>query len=279
MEDMMKGKRRLMFTLRVITILFSVSVFIHIVSALTLDTIIEYKSVKFFSTNLPTEMGGYKIAFITDTHSITIDELEKAVSELNKKQPDLLILGGDYHPNHEDLICEMEVLSKVITTDGIYGVEGNHDNYATVFAAMERNSICPLSNSGVRISEFFYLAGVEDLWNRNSNIEMAIKEAETNDFVIMVAHNPDAVMKQNTKSVDLILSGHTHGGHVKLFGVWAPMLTFRRTITDYGERFMSGWSKSLDDIPVYVSNGAGKYTSVPRDFARPQIIIFTMYKK
>jgi len=84
-------------------------------------------------------------------------------------------------------------------------------------------------------------------------------------------------MKQDTESVDLILSGHTRGGHITFFGVWAPMLAFRKTITDSGQRFMSGWSESRDGIPVYVSNGTGKYTDIPRVFARPQIIIITLH--
>jgi len=221
-------------------------------------------------------MDGYKIAFITDTHSISSDELEKAVSELNRRQLDLLVLGGDFNPDNEELINSLKVLSGVVTTDGIYGVEGNHDYYTWLFSAMERCSINPLSNSGAHIRNRFYLAGVADFWNRIADVEKAIEDAEKDDFVILIAHNPDITMKQNTESIDLILSGHTHGGHITFFGIWAPMLTLQKTISDYGQRFMSGWSESRDGIPVYVSNGAGKYTDVPRIFARPQIIILTL---
>ena len=129
------------------------------------------------------------------------------------------------------------------------------------------------------IRERFYLAGVEDLWNRSPDVEKAIEEAESDDFIILVTHNPDVTMKQKTQSIDLILSGHTHGGHITIFKVWAPMLTGHKTITDYGQRFMSGWSKSRDGIPVYVSNGTGKYADVPRIFAHPQIIMITLYAK
>jgi predicted MPP superfamily phosphohydrolase len=85
-------------------------------------------------------------------------------------------------------------------------------------------------------------------------------------------------MIQDTTSVDLILSGHTHGGHVTFLGIWAPELTLRKTITDYGQRFMSGWTESRDDTPVYVSNGTG-HVSVPRIFARPQVILLTLCAK
>jgi len=86
---------------------------------------------------------------------------------------------------------------------------------------------------------------------------------------------PSITMVQDTTECDLILCGHTHGGQVTLFGIWAPYLTMKRSITGYGQRFMSGFSESKDGVPVYVSNGTGEF--FPRVFARPQVIIFTFY--
>ena len=273
----MKKTNRIKITFKISAILCTAVLLIHIISMCTFDVITEYKEASFYSKNIPLEMDGYKIAFISDLHSLDSKSLEKIVSKLNIMQLDLLILGGDYHPNNEDMQHSMKLLSEVATADGIYGIEGNHDNYANVFATMEYYSIQPLSNNGVHIRENFYLAGVEDLWNRNPNIEKAIEESQPDDFIIIAAHNPDLTMKQNTKSIDLILSGHTHGGHITFFGIWAPALKHLR-ITDYGQRFMSGWAKSRDETPVYVSNGAGLYEkSAPRIFARPQIIIITLY--
>ena len=251
-------------------------ILIHIISALTLDKCIEYKEVSIYSTKVSAKMNGYKIAFITDTHAMTTTELLEVVQELNNMQLDLLILGGDFPSMDNAPMRSMEVLSKTVTTDGIYGVEGNHDNYKELFTAMQQFSIHPLSNSGVQIRDNFYLAGVEDLWNRSPDIGKAIENAQREDFVLLIAHNPDVTMTQDTTSVDLILSGHTHGGQITFFGLWAPELTLRKTITDYGQRFMSGWAKSRDGIPVYVSNGTGYLSYVPRVFARPQVILITL---
>ena len=249
---------------------------IHIVSALTLDRRIEYKDVPFASAKVPAQMDGYTIAFISDTHAISAQELRAVVQKLNETSVDLLILGGDF-PSHGDAPERtMDILSKAVATDGIYGVEGNHDEHIPLFAAMRRHSIHPLSNSGVRIRENFYLAGVEDLWNRKPDIRKAVEGAEPEDFVLLISHNPDLAMLQDTASVDLILSGHTHGGQITLFGLWAPALAPRRTITAYGQRFMSGWAESRDGVPVYVGNGLGTFTYVPRIFARPQVILISL---
>lgn len=248
----------------------------HIISAHTLDKKIEYKRVSFHTEKIPAEMNGYNIVFISDTHDIKEHELEDIVSEVNKLQPNLLILGGDFTWSSKALQRLMKILSRIEAADGIYGVEGNHDRHKILFAAMRQYSFQPLSNSGSRIRENFYLAGVEDLWNRKPDVEKAIKGAQENDFILLVSHNPDVAMLQDTAKVDLILSGHTHGGHATFFGLWAPELTLRKSITGYGQRFMSGWSKSRDGVPVYVSNGTGYYLAVPRVFARPQVILLTL---
>jgi len=269
----MSGKRKVFIAI----VVFAVAVvLVHVVSSLTLDKIIEYKNISVYSEKLPAGMDGYKIAFITDTHSMTRQDLKEVVVQLNQMQLDLLLLGGDFPSSEGAPARSMEELSQTVTTDGIYGVEGNHDNYLDLFAAMEQYSIHPLSNDGVYVREHFYLAGVEDLWNRNPDIAVATENAQADDFVLLLAHNPDITMIQDTTAVDLILSGHTHGGQVTFFGVWAPELTMRKSITDYGQRFMSGWAKSRDGAPVFVSRGTGYLSRVPRVFARPQVIVITL---
>jgi len=191
---------------------------------------------------------------------------------LNNLNIDLLLLGGDYSPSNR-MRRAMEILSKIETTDGIFGIEGNHDNYRILFPEMERHGIIPLSNSGVHVRENFFLAGLEDIINRNPDIALATANAREDDFILLLTHNPDISMKQDTTGVDLILAGHTHGGHITLFGLWRPGQMF---VGDYGQRF-KGWGESRGGTPVFTSNGVGGYT--PRVFARPQVVIITLQNK
>ena len=262
---------------KVCAVVAAAVVLIHAVHAVTLDRIIEYKEISFGSPDIPAEMNGYRIAFITDTHAMPAARLRDVTEELNRRQIDLLVLGGDFPYADGAEQRSMEILSEVAAGDGIYGVEGNHDRRTALFAAMEAYGIVPLSNSGLYIRENFYLAGVEDLWNRTPDISRAIDGSSPDDFVLLLAHNPDITMLQDTGGVDLILCGHTHGGQITFFGIWAPYFTFRNTITNYGQRFRSGWALSRDSVPVYVSNGAGEY--LPRVFARPQVVIIELHKE
>ena len=118
------------------------------------------------------------------------------------------------------------------------------------------------------------MAGVHDLWNRNPDVKAAVAGADADDFILLLSHNPDVSMLQSTTGVDLILSGHTHGGQITFFGI--PLYLLRGSITNYGMRFANGFAESRDGVPVYTSNGVGEYYTVPRVFARPEAVIFTM---
>ena len=247
---------------------------LHIAHGLTLDKIIHYTEIEFSSENWQSDLDGYRIAFITDMHTISHGNMEKVVAELNKRNVDLLLLGGDFSFHGDHYRGTMKEIARATTTDGIYGVEGNHDDYKLLFAEMERYGIVPLDNNGVEIRNGFYLAGVHDLWNRNPDIETASASADAGDFVLLISHNPDVSMVQSTAGVDLILSGHTHGGQITFFGI--PLYLFRGSITNYGMRFANGFAESKDGIPVFTSSGIGDYYTVPRIFSRPEVVIFTM---
>ena len=250
-------------------------VLVHAAHALTLDRIVVYSEISFTSADLPPEMDGYRIAFVTDIHALDESDrrLQRIATELNQRQIDLLILGGDIAFDNDDLAPALALLAQVITTDGIFGVEGNHDHYQTLFTAMEAQGMTPLSNSGLYIRDGFYLAGVEDLWNRNPNVADAIAGAESDSFILLISHNPDVTMQQDTTEVNLTLSGHTHGGQLNFFGRWSIGLD-SRVISNYGTRFRGGWAESRDGTPVYVCRGIGEY--YPRVFARPEVTLITL---
>ncbi|MCL2366400.1 MAG: metallophosphoesterase [Oscillospiraceae bacterium] len=250
-------------------------VLVHVIHAMTLDRIVVYNEISFVSSVFPPEMDGYRIAFVTDVHALDRFDgrLKAIVDELNKRQVDMLILGGDIAHGGADLASAMRLISQIVTTDGIYGVEGNHDQYEELFAAMRAFNMVALSNSGVCVRAGFYLAGVEDMWNRNPNISESIMGAGADSFVLLVSHNPDVTMMQDTMQIDLILSGHTHGGQLNFFGRWSIGLD-SRVISHYGTRFRSGWSESRDGTPAYVSRGVGEY--YPRVFARPEVTLITL---
>ena len=266
-------KRGVKKALRVALWAILVVILVHGIHAATFDRIVVYNEIEFSSSNIPAQLDGYKIAFITDIHAATDRRLQSVVEQLESRQIDLLLLGGDFAWDKDALGQTLDLLTQINTTDGIYGVEGNHDQYDTLFAAMEARGITPLSNSGLYIQDGFFLAGVEDLWNRNPDVTESIREADPNSFILLISHNPDVSMEQDTTDVDLILSGHTHNGQVNFFGLWSLGLD-SRVISEYGEKFDGGWAESRDGTPVYVCSGIGEF--YPRVFARPEVTFITL---
>lgn len=245
---------------------------IHIVNGLTYGRNIEYKVVEYSSKKLPKALDGYKIAFVTDTHDVSEKDLKKIVEQINQEDADLLLLGGDYAPG-EKAVKTIEILARSKTKDGIFGIEGNHDYFEMTFAAMRNEGIIPLENEGIKLRDGLFLGGVEDLWNRNPDLQKATKGAATDDFILILSHNPDVAMQQEEVTFDLMLSGHTHAGQVTFFGVFAPAMF---DISSYGQRFMKGFCKGAAKRDVFVSRGVGSGGNIPRIFARPQLVILSL---
>jgi len=250
---------------------------IHIAHSLTLGRTIRYVELEFRSENWPAELDGYRIAFMTDMHVITDADMRRVAAELNQRNLDLLLLGGDFSMHNAHYQGTVREIAQINARDGIFGVEGNHDTYRRLFDAKEQHGITPLDNSGIHIRDGFYLAGVQDQWNRNPNIAEATADAAPDAFTLLLTHNPDVAMLQSTAGIDFILAGHTHNGQITFFGF--PMYLLRGSITDYGTRFAHGFSYSADSVRVFTSSGIGVYYAVPRIFARPEVVIFTMYSR
>lgn len=251
---------------------------LHLGSALTLDRIPQYVETSFTSSKISPDLDGYVIAFVSDTHEISLRKLAKVVDNINRRQVDLLLLGGDYARN-DGYWQTMELLCQTQTTDGIYGVDGNHDKSWLVFEIMQKYGIKSLSNTGLELHPGLYLAGVADLWNRRPDVARAVAAAKPNAFTLLVSHNPDVVMLQDTTNVDVMLSGHTHGGIITFFGLWTPSLYL---ISGYGHKFMGGWTDAPHATAVFVSKGVGCHKLgglplyLPRVFARPQVIYLSL---
>ena len=256
------------------TIAIAVVLF-HAASALTYDRRMEYPELTYASPKITPELDGYTLAFITDPHYVPEKKLRKVAANISKRNVNLLLLGGDFSGG-QALDKAMRILSGITTKDGIYGVDGNHDDYAELFAAMEKYGMRPLDNAGTTLHPGLYLAGVQDLWKRRPDVKKAVRNAADGDFVLLLAHNPYLSMIQNTSLVDLMLCGHTHGGQVTFFGLWTPALTNMKYIMKHGQKFIAGWIKAPHDTDVFISRGTGSIRFTPRIYAPPQVIYLTL---
>ena len=238
---------------------------------------IETKEVVIQSDQVPQNFDGKKIVFVTDIHCsqfFSEERVQSLVDQVNALDPDMVLLGGDYVTDDTSYLepCFSQ-LSKLNAPLGVYGVMGNNDPKNATITAMENANITYIGNKGLWVEENgekIRIGGVGDLDTDVPYQGPTIGAVTQNDFVILVSHKPDYFPLANKQKIDLVLAGHTHGGQVTLFGLWAPFYNSR-----YGQEYVSGIKKSGNSTMI-ISNGIGTVNAPVRFFAKPQIVVVTL---
>lgn len=244
--------------------------------------LLEEKMTVIHDSDVPQSFVGKKIVFLSDIHHdrfFTRSRVADVVQKVNDLEPDIIILGGDYVFGDKKYIEPVfEELAKLKAKMGVYGVTGNHDDWEDrdlTVASMKKAGITVLDDKTQWLQigdQKIKLAGIGWYLTYKPNIAPLIRDAKTDDFVLLACHTPDFAEDLETDKIDLMLSGHTHGGEVTLFGLWAPYVP-----SDYGQKYRTGLVET-GKTTVLVSNGVGNSFLPIRFFARPQINIVILEK-
>jgi predicted MPP superfamily phosphohydrolase len=228
---------------------------------------------------LPREFDGLRIVHLTDVHHglyFSAEAVFAAVELANALEPDLAVLTGDYVSYSRNYAhSAAALLGGLRARMGVFAVLGNHDfrvGADLVTRALRRHGIEVLRNRHTVLgstSGGLYLAGVDDLWH-NTNLPRALRGVPRGRPVILLSHNPRIVAAAAHFSVDLVLSGHTHGGQLRL-----PFLERRRLKTQQRRRFHTGWDE-YGRTRIYVSRGIGTVLVPLRVACPPEMPLFTL---
>ena len=192
--------------------------------ALTEPFMLAIERQKIFLQRLPKALDGLRVIHLSDFHFGPLTDsqhLERAVQAANDLRPDLIALTGDYisHERSYAAPCA-ELVGRLRATHGVFAVLGNHDHWtdATLIADLFRaEGIRVFLNEGMRMDvegESFWLAGVDDTMVGLEDLPLALAGAREDEFKLLLAHNPTILRRAARAAVDLVLSGHTHGGQV-----------------------------------------------------------------
>ena len=239
--------------------------------------LIETKEITIESDQIPAEFDGKRIVFLTDIHYgsfFSENRLNNLVNQTNELKPDMILLGGDYVTNDPSSVeAVFSSLSNLNAPLGVYGVLGNNDPENNSIQAMQNAGITYIGNNAVWIgsnTSRIRVGGVGDMDTDVPNQLPTIDGVTPEDYVILVSHKPDYFEKISRSKIDLQLSGHTHGGQITFFGLWAPFINSK-----YGQKYVTGLKKSNNNTMI-ISNGIGMVWAPVRFFARPQIIVITL---
>ncbi|VAW37066.1 hypothetical protein MNBD_DELTA02-537 [hydrothermal vent metagenome] len=235
--------------------------------------------------DLPAGFEGFKICQLTDIHhgyQVEMEFVDKALDIALRLNPDIYALTGDY-ASYKTKFADA-VIGRLATLRGVYdtvAVLGNHDHwvggYKYVPAVLRRSGIGLLNNTHIileRDGGKLCIAGVDDLRVGRPDLGQALYGVPQDMPRILLSHNPDlADEKLGDNRVDLMLSGHTHGGQIRLpFSLYAPYTNSR-----YGQKYTGGFVKTGNTL-VYVSRGIGTITIPIRFNCPPEITLLRLVK-
>lgn len=222
-------------------------------------------------------LEGLKIVQMSDLHLhpyVTLDFVQEAVRLAQTLKPDVVALTGDYVLESEEAIFELApALAQLNPRYGIFATLGNHDhwtNATTVREGLVRAGIEVLHNQALTFGAGFTLAGVDDIWSGQPDLKTALSEVPLDSPTVLLAHEPDfADVSARDGRVALQLSGHTHGGQVRLPGVGALILPH------LGKKYDIGLHQ-VDQTWVYTSRGVGLIGPPIRLNCPPEITEITL---
>ncbi len=246
-------------------------------------SLIEIRKEKIFSDKIARQFDNYTIIQFSDTHvgfHYSIDQLHELILLINAQEPDMIVFTGDLvdNPNKfHDYGRLQEALSMLTAKDGKYWIYGNHDHggYGTeiIRQCMDNSGFVLLQNSHTVIQrerEKLILAGIDDGMLGKPDFEHTLRSVSENDFTILLAHEPDLADKAVHYPVDVQLSGHSHGGQIRLpfIGhVYTPLMA---------EKYVRGKFVLNPNFTLFVNSGIGTTRLPYRLFCQPEIHVYQL---
>ncbi|PAV28777.1 metallophosphoesterase [Virgibacillus profundi] len=250
-------------------------------------TLLEINNNIIASKKITSKFNNFKIIQFSDTHigfHYSLKQFKKLIDKINAMKPDLIVFTGDLvdEPNNynwsNDLI---KLLHSLEATHGKYWIYGNHDHggYGTniVKDVMEQADFKLLKNSHTVIeveNEQIIFAGIDDVMLGNPDLNMALQHANPDLFTVLLAHEPDFADTAVKFPIDIQLSGHSHGGQVRL-----PFIGHLYT-PSFAEKYVQGkYTIGNDKLALYVNSGIGTTRLPYRFLCKPEIHSYTLRAK
>ena len=232
-----------------------------------------------------------KIAVISDAHVGPYKGeafLRRVVTRINSLLPDLVLLPGDFVFTRSADPRELLPLGDINSSLGTFAVLGNHDvgqyqsltgkRYSgtnrgeNITQTLEEFGITVLRNEHTILSlpnTTVAIAGIDDLWTGHHDLSQSLSGIPSDAFTILLSHNPSVIDTEESTAAHLIVSGHTHGGQMRLPGL-GPIPNLP---TSLGQQFDQGLFPLENDRTLAITRGIGESTARTRLFAWPEILL------
>jgi predicted MPP superfamily phosphohydrolase len=226
-------------------------------------------------------LAGLRIGFVTDTHVgpyFSTDDLARATALLAAERPDLILLGGDFiseSPRYAGPAAEVLGELAGAATLGGYAVLGNHDysnSAAKMTAALTRGGVEVLRNQATRIATGrgdLWLAGIDESLLSLADPEATFAAIPPGSAALALWHEPEYADRTAALGAFAQLSGHSHGGQVRLPSIGALV------VPEGGRRYVMGLNHA-GPMAIYTSRGVGVFRPPVRLNCPPEVTLATL---
>jgi len=234
---------------------------------------------------------GFRIAQLSDLHyddHFSVVPLRNAIDIVNGLQPDLIVVTGDFVTSRgrragravavqAAKVIEpcAQLLAQMHARSGTLAALGNHDvdaDAAYIIEALQTHDIPVLRNRSVpleREGKRLWLCGVDDILTGKPRLDLALKDIPADEPVVLLAHEPDWADYVANHPVDLQLSGHSHGGQIRIPFLGAPYLPPLARKYPWGLRRIGG-------LTLYTNAGIGTIEVPTRINCPPEVTLITL---
>ena len=228
---------------------------------------------------LDPSLSGFTLAHFSDLHlgpHMSAEEALRVVERVNASGAQVVVYSGDFvsqlHQGEAETI--VEVFSRLHASEGVFAILGNHDHWTDadlVAEAARAAGVTLLRNQGMALQDgALWLAGVDDVWEGKQDLRGALEAAPDRATRILLAHEPDFADEAAAGGkVALQLSGHSHGGQVRLPFLGATVLPHLGRKYPYGLR-------QVGSMWLYTNRGVGVVSPPVRFNCRPELTLLTL---
>lgn len=222
-------------------------------------------------------LEGFRIALLADLHrgpQVGQEQVARAVDLAQRQGADMVLLAGDFVSQSASYAPSCaEELARLQAPAGVYACLGNHDYWTdseAVTRALQRVGVRVLCNEAVPVAGGLWVAAVDDVWEGHADLPAALEGVAAGATVVLLAHEPDFADEVASHGrVALQLSGHSHGGQVRLPLLGPPVLPY------LARRYPAGLYR-VGDMQLYVTRGVGLVAPPVRLNCRPEVTLLTL---
>ncbi|MDM5427848.1 MULTISPECIES: metallophosphoesterase [Bacillus] len=266
----------------IIGILVGISIFLYLQ-----NNLISITEVKITSSKIPSSFKGYKILQISDLHNKKFgDNQDVLIQKVKSINPDIIAITGDLIDSKSyDAEMSMQVIRELVKEYPVYFVTGNHEKWSGKYNSLEKKlkkqHVTVLRNEHVIIQKGGHeinLLGIDDPEFNTGDIDegsivkdaivKAKIETQPDRYNVLLSHRPEFLEEYAEEKVDLVLSGHAHGGQVRLPFIGGLVAPNQGILPKYTAGLYEQQNTSM-----MVSRGLGNSIIPQRVFNRPEIVV------